>query len=53
LLARPTQLTDTMVPTAGQIAGERHGEQKAREEERSRRSHPRGPIEYLGRYLPH
>jgi hypothetical protein len=49
-----TQITDTKVPTPRQIAGERYGEQRARQEARSRRRHPRGPIEYLGqRYLPH
>jgi hypothetical protein len=37
-----TQITDTKVPTARQIVGERYGEQKAKEEARSRRKHPRG-----------
>jgi hypothetical protein len=49
-----TQITDTKVPTARQIAAERYDEQKARQEAISRRRHPRGPIEYLGQhYLPH
>jgi hypothetical protein len=33
-----TQITDTKVPTPRQIAGERYGEQKAKEEARTRRN---------------
>jgi hypothetical protein len=49
-----TQNTDTKVPTARQIAGERYGEQKARQEAIGRRRQPHRSIGYLGqRYLPH
>jgi hypothetical protein len=45
------QVTDTKVPTAKQIAGERYGQQKVKEEAQQRAQRPRGLIEYGVREL--